>query len=364
MSAQAQQFLNTLRVSASKSNPSRTALQLTLQQLQKLADDFDLGRIIQMDEPIDTQCNTTEPFRTGQGTFLLRARHGEEYVERLEFLHSVIDSLVAAKFPCPPVIRSRKGKSWTVWGERLVEVHVFVPHDHGVHRDWGRMNAAASALGDLHTTLTRCMRGCAVVPPEMRNDISPRQCLHLLNDLMLDVTQQRHTNPDAEAAMEICQQIEGCLTYMIEDYERIIGGVPWMIVHGDYHFWNILYTADQIAGIVDYDFLQERERMFDVAYAMQSVISYLKLTRPAKGCGFDSLAWKNAQLWVDLYDAATHIPLTELERRRMPMEILRIYLVSLLTLASQGDTCPTLVAQGEDLALYRWISEQRDLFLN
>ncbi len=362
MSISGQNYQNTLRVAATAHRDSRTALQLTLQQLQRLADDFDLGRIIQMDEPINTQCNTTEPFRTGQGTFLLRARHGEEYVERLEFLHTVIDSLVAAKFPCPPVIRSRKGKSWTVWGERLVEVHVFIPHDHGVHRDWRRMNAAASALGDLHSTLARCMKGRAVVPPEMRNDISPRQCLYLLHDLMVEVVQQRHSHPDGEVAYEVCLVIQECLTAMLDDYERIIGSVPWLVVHGDYHFWNILYRADQIAGIVDYDFLQERERMFDIAYAMQSVIAYLKQTRPARG-GYESMAWNNARLWVDLYDAATHIPLTEVERQRMPVEILRIFLVSLLTLASQGETCPTLVAQREELDLYRWIAAQHDMFI-
>ncbi len=356
------QFQHTLRVAAEQPRHSRTAVQLSLQQLQRLADDFDLGRIIQMDEPIDTQCNTTEPFRTGQGTFLLRARHGEEYVERLEFLHSVIDSLVTVNFPCPPVVRSRKGKSWTVWGERLVEVHVFVPHDHGVHRDWGRMNAAASALGDLHATLAKCMKGRAVVPPEMRNDISPRQCMQLLQEIMLEVLQQRHTHPDGERAYEICRDIEASLNIMLRDYERVIGRVPWMVVHGDYHFWNILYRADQIAGIVDYDFLQERERMFDVAYALQSVISYLRQTHSGRG-GYESLPWNNARLWVDLYDAATHIPLTEIERRMLPTEALRIFLVSLLTLSSQGDTCSTLVSHAEELSLYRWIAEQQDMFL-
>ena len=48
------------------------------------------------------------------------------------------------------------------------------------------------------------------------------------------------------------------------------------MVHGDFHFWNLLYRADQIAAVVDYDFVQERERIFDVAYALQNVVTHLR----------------------------------------------------------------------------------------
>ena len=63
---------------------------------------------------------------------------------------------------------------------------------------------------------------------------------------------------------------------MLHDYPRIIGNLPWMTVHGDFHFWNVLYRADQIAAVVDFDFVQERERIFDIAYAMQNVVSHLR----------------------------------------------------------------------------------------
>ncbi len=355
-----QAFLSTLRVLADTTHKPRTALQLTLQQLQRLADDFDLGRIIQMDEPFNTQCNTTEPFRTGQGTFLLRARHGEEYVERLEFLHRTIDSLVASGFCCPAVIRARSGKSWTVWGERLVEVHQFIEHDSGTHRDWGRMNAAASALGDLHAALAACVKGRSVVPPEMRNDISPRQCLLLLEEVKRTIHQR--SDDDALEAARVCAEVESLVHLLAQDYERIVGNLPWLIVHGDYHFWNILYKADQIVGVVDYDFLQERERMFDVAYALQSVVAYLRQLRNGQTFDYSSLGWSSVRLWVDLYDAAAPIPLTEIERDRLPLEMLRIFLVSMITIANQTDAVQTMLEQEDDLKLYRWVAEQDSLF--
>ena len=60
-------LVQTMRLDASEHREPRGSMHLTLSQLQKLADDFDLGRVIKMDQPLTTQCNTTDPFRTGRG---------------------------------------------------------------------------------------------------------------------------------------------------------------------------------------------------------------------------------------------------------------------------------------------------------
>jgi homoserine kinase type II len=340
----------------------RTSLQLTLAQLQKLADDFDLGRIVQMDRPLDTQCNTTDPFRTGQGTFLLRARHGEEFVERVEYLHYMIDRLIAEEFPTAAVVRSRTGKSWTTWGERIVEIHRFIPHDPGIHRDWRRMNAAASALGDLHTVLAKAALDRTPVPPEMRNDANPQQCWMLLREAEPALSAQIGVHPQAEDALAIVRQAQGALEPLMGDYARIIGNLPWMTIHGDYHFWNVLYRADQIAAVVDFDFVQERERLFDIAYAMQSIILHLRHVQGVRMKSFSDLAWSNARIWIDLYDEAAPLPLTAAERAWLPMEILRIFLVCIATSTMQEDPVATVLKNGRDLPMFLWISEQKDLF--
>lgn len=340
----------------------RTSLQLTLVQLQKLADDFDLGRIVQMDRPLDTQCNTTDPFRTGQGTFLLRARHGEEFVERVEYLHYLIDHLCASEFPTAAVVRARSGKSWTTWGERLVEVHRFIPHDPGIHRDWRRMNAAASALGDLHRELGKAAAGRTPVPPEMRNDANPQQCWMLLREAEPALSAHLGVHPQAEDALAIIRQAQGSLEPLMGDYARIIGSLPWLTVHGDYHFWNVLYRSDQIAAVVDFDFVQERERLFDIAYAMQSIVLHLRHVQGTRMKSFSDLAWSNARIWVDLYDEAAPQPLTPAEREWLPMEILRIFLVCIATSSIQEDPVATVLKNGRDLPLFLWISEQRDIF--
>lgn len=355
-------ILHTLRIDPADHRNPRTSLQLTLSQLQRLADDFDLGRIVQMDRPLDTQCNTTDPFKTGQGTFLLRARHGEEFKERVEYLHYLIDYLCAQGFPTAAVIRSRSGRSWTSWGERIVEIHRFVPHDPGIHRDWRRMHAAASALGDLHRMLGRAVVGRTPVPPEMRNDANPQQCWMLLNDSESTLLSQIGVHPQAEEALAIVRKAREALEPLLGDYARIIGNLPWVTVHGDYHFWNVLYRADQIAAVVDFDFVQERERLFDIAYALQSVILHLRHVHGPNLRSFGDLAWSNARIWLDFYDEAAHQPLTTAERAWMPLEVLRIYLVSIATSTMQEDPVGTVLKNGRDFPLFLWVSQQRDIF--
>jgi homoserine kinase type II len=358
-----EKFLRTLKYNPAAREESRGLMELTLAQLQRLADEFDLGRVIQMDKPLTTQCNTTDPFKTGRGTFMLRARHGEEFGARVEYLHKLINYLCSHGFPAAQVMRSHSGTTWTTWGERIVEIHRFVPHDPGVHRDWRRMNAAATALGDLHRMFADAVTGITPVPPEMRNDVSPEQCLNLLYEAEETIAHLSATvDARARAAIAVCQRAREVLEPIIPDHSRMIGNLPWMTIHGDYHFWNVLYRADQIAAVVDYDFVQERERIFDIAYAMQNVVSHLRSVHGAPLRGWGNLAWGNVRIWVDHYDEVTHLPLTAVERRWLPREILRIFLVGIATSVLQEDPVELILRHGEDLELFIWISEQEKLF--
>ncbi len=361
-------LVQTMRLDASTRPALRGSMHLTLAQLQKLADDFDLGRVTKMDQPLTTQCNTTDPFRTGRGTFLLRARHSEEYGARVEYLHRLIDHLCDRGFPVPQVVRGRDGRSWTTWGERIVEIHKFVAHDPGIHRDWRRMNSAATVLGDLHHMLSEAAAGKTPVPPEMRNDVNPEQCWTLLTEAEESVQAMTALPQDVlEETLAVLRRARQAVEPLMHNYSRIIGQLPWMTVHGDYHFWNVLYRGDEIAAVVDYDFVQERERLFDIAYAMQTVIAHLRNVHTANGDGYvpvpESLSWSNVRLWLDHYDMSTHLPLSETERRWLPKEIMRIFLVGVATGVLQENPAETILKHGRELDLFLWIGAQEKLFL-
>jgi Ser/Thr protein kinase RdoA (MazF antagonist) len=276
-----------------------------------------------------------------------------------------MDNLRSRGFLIPEVMKASDGKGWIVWKDRLVEIHRFVSHDVGVHRDWKRMNSAATALADMHRFLAESESLRATVAPEMKNDISPEQCWSLFGDAAEAIV----ALPDIpelvlEEALEILQRAEDAVEPLIADHERLIGELPWLTVHGDFHFWNVLYRGDEIAAVIDYDFIQRRERLFDLAYAMQNVIVYLRKTNPPGMIAdeFGHYPWKAVRLWLDHYDSCSHLPLTQAERKELPIEILRIYLVNLSTAFLQDDPAGILLEQGQDLDLFLWVSEQMNLF--
>jgi hypothetical protein len=78
--------------------------------------------------------------------------------------------------------------------------------------------------------------------------------------------------------------------------------------------------------------------------------------------GWGDLKWANARMWVDHYDESAPLPLTEAERAWLPKEILRICLVGVATSVLQDDPVELVLKQGEDLELFIWISEQKNLF--
>ncbi len=338
-------------------------MDLSLSQLQSLVDKFDLGRVTRMDKPIDTQCNTTEPFRTGRGMFMLRARHGDEFAERVEYIHAAMDNLRVGGFPVPEVMRTPEGSGCVVWGERIVEVHRYIPHDTGVHRDWARMHSAAGALGDLHRILCERPMNITPVNPELRNDIGPDSILTFLEDGEANLEEAAESRADARQALDIVREAKEALLPLVDGYNQRIGQLPWLTVHGDYHFWNILYRGDGIAGVVDYDFLQERERLFDIAYALQSAITYLSATHQRQLTDYGQLAWHHIQSWVEYYNDTTHLPLTAEERAWLPSELLRIFLVSICTTLMQPDPVDALIAQMFELRLYRWLHMQQEMFV-
>lgn len=49
--------------------------------------------------------------------------------------------------------------------------------------------------------------------------------------------------------------------------KRHLDRLPVGVVHGDMHFWNVLYAKDKPVAIIDFDFLQRGILLCDIAYA-------------------------------------------------------------------------------------------------
>ena len=82
------------------------------------------------------------------------------------------------------------------------------------------------------------------------------------------------------------------------------------VVHGDMHFWNVLYSGQQPVAIVDLDFLQQGYLIADLAYASIWLDAW---DRDRKG------DWVGIRArFIESYESGRQRALTQAERECLP----------------------------------------------
>lgn len=69
-----------------------------------------------------------------------------------------------------------------------------------------------------------------------------------------------------------------------------VEALPVGVVHGDMHFWNVLYRDDQPVAVIDLDFLQRGVLLHDLAYASHWLTEWSKRGGPWGNITTDYLA--------------------------------------------------------------------------
>ncbi len=89
------------------------------------------------------------------------------------------------------------------------------------------------------------------------------------------------------------------------------------VVHGDFWDNNVLFADGRLVAVLDFDFMAERPRVDDLALA-----AWFFFLEPGKGLPGGA---EREQLcsFVDAYDVAAEVPLSDAERAALPLAIAR-----------------------------------------
>ncbi len=209
--------------------------------------------------------------------------------------------------------------------DRLVEVIAYIPSDSdGNHRD--RAERTLGLLPTLHAALAT-VDPRKLPEPDYSAFADAPMALAMLDDTELAFG-QCCGHDGFEDAVEVRRRTRTIIERIDESWDRVNVHLPCQCVHGDVKYGNVLFAGQDVVGIIDFDFMAVRTRIFDLAYVL---FHCLVLLRTNEVIGDDESSWLTRQ--VASYAAATHLPMTSHELAALPYEMA---LVGLYQVAEAG----------------------------
>ena len=246
---------------------------------------------------------------------LYRARSGgKEYVARLRSPEALPKEVlfaadwaeaVAEEVKVP--LHFRPEGSVPEIGHRCLDVAPHIPHE---HTDGGRIGPdSCIRIGDWLGRLHRLGGPLAPKAP-----VGLDYGNHPHGRLMQRYLDQARVGASDEH-LPMLKRAERLEELVRVGVRPLANGLPEGVVHGDMHFWNVLYCGDSPVAIVDLDFLQRGVLIHDLAYA------YIWLN-----------AWEDkGGVWADVgaryvaaYESGRESGLSAAEREALPF--LRVWI--------------------------------------
>lgn len=286
---------------------------------------FDLGSWSGQLDRLSGSFNETFRFSTDRGMYVIRLLNPSTSIPRLEELQSVIMHLNEEGLPVPLPFLTQENTCFSIIDERVVQVAPNLP-GRRFHCHSEQVHASGQMLKRLHRTLLG-----------RKLDLKPAHSFYPTQDYYTEAIKQLQ-RLDGIPASELDQV--ACYAERIEQYWNSMGKLPSTLIHGDWHFWNQLYTKHDISAVLDFDYMEEGIRIHDVAYALWCI--YILLPR--------------YQDTLDVAFLEGYGMLTSEERELLPAAVARISLFFLLHAATSSDSLEKWEKQVQrQLPLLAWL---------
>jgi homoserine kinase type II len=212
--------------------------------------------------------NAAIGIRTGKGKFVLKTYHAQDDLAVIEYEHRLLSWLshVELPFVVPSPLPTRNGKTIrdTLGGRQAL--FMWLPGTSGNRSTLMHLSAAGHALGALHQVLSKYQTDPrpGVAPFGDLNHI--HQCVP--NSITLLSDQHTHDQSFDETLLKWWHTEINILQAFIEhDYEHL----PRQVIHGDFTMGNLLFQADHLTAVLDWEFAVPDVRMMDVATLLMSI---------------------------------------------------------------------------------------------
>ena len=273
------------------------------------------------DHQIDLGGSSNLNLRVDYGSehFVVRVYRPHVTLLRLEAIHRVRHELARTGVPCDDLVTTVDGRPWMSFGNRLVEVERFVGHDAGMNR-WERLKVGMPVLGRIHSTLWNLSDAEAAKSPKFVNYVSASEAL---DRTLMGTNRIRRWRDTSAVELELANDADELARHLRDAERPFIGHIPVCLAHGDYWDNNVLFRANKLVWVTDFDYMGERPRIDDLALTLYFTALELA-SDPISDRQLEQL-----RSLLDAYETGADVPLSEKERAALPLAIARQPLWSL-----------------------------------
>lgn len=291
---------------------------------------FNLGSLLEINERLNGSYNVTVKMKTSHGRYVVRILNTAGNEAHLKRLQPIMHALHEAAVPVPVPLMTEDGHSYMHIEGALVQVMPFVE---GNRFDCKKKQVYASGkmLRHFHEVLQ-------AHPIKMEPSVSFYRSTDYYVNAMEQLRQMTDIPPHQWSHMMTLSEI------ILPQWDRWTALLPAGLMHGDWHFWNQLYSRhDQVISVMDFDYMQTGVQIYDLAYALWVI--YILL--PKQATSFDRTLLSG------------YGRLTREERELLPVAVSRISLFFLCHSAGAADPLDKWNTQYQrQMPLLDWL--QRD----
>ncbi len=247
-----------------------------------------------------------------------------------------------------PLVRPNGATTLQVDG-RLIEVEPWVSSESGADT-WERYIAAGAELGRLHAALRRVPILVPFPPAPASNVLAP----HVFADW---IDRTRLAIASAPLAIGAVDALAIC-----DDAERlraVIAGEPRpdhvvQLTHGDFAHENVRFFGNAPVAILDFDFLDVRDRITDLAYTTYWMFEHLQWDVPPA-----ERDWWRAGDLIRGYADSCEIPLTAEELVWLPLAMATIPTTWVAEAWLMGDVLHAIGLVARQMETVAWLIDHR-----
>jgi Ser/Thr protein kinase RdoA (MazF antagonist) len=268
--------------------------------IQVIADRYGLGRVIEQHSR-----EKIYHLHTTQGEFALRFSHANASAAHLEATQAIRTTLTSAGLPVGAPARAVDGSTVFRWAGLLGELQPWIAHNDDGH-NWNHVIMASAALGHIHTH----MAGSRAAP-DQRED--PWRSPAELAAHLAAHTEILRTDAEKEGiAIGHHLDLAGYVLNRLCEYGTL-DTCERQLTHGDFQGRNLLFQDDTLVGIIDFERLERRPRLYDLAWPFV----FWRFFGTKLG-SYGKADWQAARACCEAYSAAA-TGLTERDWATLPL---------------------------------------------